>query len=481
MLRNACYIVVVALSMMRDSEIHEITRGAIVDYYGTPAIKATKGKLDPNLPIKHWWITAPVAEAVVVAEQLSTRHDRLFPPLHRAHAVAPRSGQMLDAFIAHINVTSARTGLQTIPPGNVRPHMFRTMAMLTDQFPSSEIALGIQLKHIASRALANRSTQGYANADSSWAAHLESAIEAARFRRLEDLYQTHKAGKPIGYGPAAERMTQTFNEIHHNAQARGGDATVQRALLRNAGISIRFGVLNHWRDGREQPRRRGLPRTRRRARRPQGTATRSVSPRPMRQQHHRTGTLADLGLRAAHPADTHRHARTVDLPQRSSAPRIECGRSHSRQGGHQQGAGMNSSPNMTDVARHDDGVSPRAAKRLRDAMDRLLAGRPQRTDGRLIKDNLWREAGLSRATMNRAVQVLAEWNARVVACEGFTPREARKNDELTTLRVKLADKTRECTELHHRLDAAAALHHDNALLRQELSQRRQLVSLQVRR
>jgi hypothetical protein len=62
------------------------------------------------------------------------------------------------------------------------------MAMLTDQFPGSEIALGIQLKHIASRALANRSTQGYANADSSWAAHLESAIDAARFQRLEDLY-----------------------------------------------------------------------------------------------------------------------------------------------------------------------------------------------------------------------------------------------------------------------------------------------------
>jgi hypothetical protein len=33
-------------------------------------------------------------------------------------------------------------------------------------------------------------------------------------------------------------------------------------------------------------------------------------------------------------------------------------------------------------------VSERTAKRLRDAMDRLLAGRPQRTNGRLIKDNL---------------------------------------------------------------------------------------------
>ncbi len=119
------------------------------------------------------------------------------------------------------------------------------MAMLTDQFPGSEIALGIQLKHIASRALANHSTQGYANADSSWAAHLESAVEAARFRRIEDLYQSHKAGKPIGYGPGAERMAQTFTDIHHRAQARGGDVTVERALLRKARISIRFGVLNH--------------------------------------------------------------------------------------------------------------------------------------------------------------------------------------------------------------------------------------------
>ena len=79
MLRNACYVLVVGLSMMRDSEIHEITPGSIVDYYGTPAIKSTKGKHDPNLPIKHWWITAPVAEAVVVAEQLSSTAGPALP------------------------------------------------------------------------------------------------------------------------------------------------------------------------------------------------------------------------------------------------------------------------------------------------------------------------------------------------------------------------------------------------------------------
>jgi len=139
-------------------------------------------------------------------------------------------------------------------------------------------------------------------------------------------------------------------------------------------------------------------------------------------------------------------------------------------------------PNMLDNEKPDGAVSPSAAKRLRDAMGRLLAGHPQRTDGRLIKDNLWKEAGLSRATMNRAIRVLAEWDSRVAECDGFTPREARKNDELCALRKKLTDKTRECTELHHRLDAAAAaiaaLHHDNVLLRQELNARGQLIALQ---
>ncbi|RFZ10397.1 hypothetical protein DSM43518_02311 [Mycobacterium marinum] len=246
MLRNACYTLVVGLSMMRDSEIHEITPGSIADYYGNPAIKSTKGKHDPSLPIKHWWITEPVAEAIAVAEQLSERLDRLFPPLHRKSADVSRSHQMLDAFINHVNATTAWTGLDPIPPDKARPHMFRrTMAMLTDQFPGSEIALGIQLKHIASRALANRSTQGYANADSSWAEHLESAIDAARFRRIEDLYQAHKTGEPIGYGPGADRITQSFNGIQHTIQTRGGDATVERAMLRKARISIRFGTLNH--------------------------------------------------------------------------------------------------------------------------------------------------------------------------------------------------------------------------------------------
>lgn len=40
--------------------------------------------------------------------------------------------------------------------------------------------------------------------------------------------------------------------------------------------------------------------------------------------------------------------------------------------------------------------------KLRAAMERLLSGTAEHTDGRLIKENLYREAGVSRATMNRA-------------------------------------------------------------------------------
>ncbi|MET9831206.1 hypothetical protein ABZ078_18330 [Streptomyces sp. NPDC006385] len=36
MWRPACYVFVAALTAMRDSEIHEIERGALTQYYGAP-------------------------------------------------------------------------------------------------------------------------------------------------------------------------------------------------------------------------------------------------------------------------------------------------------------------------------------------------------------------------------------------------------------------------------------------------------------
>ncbi|MBZ4321226.1 hypothetical protein [Streptomyces huiliensis] len=121
----------------------------------------------------------------------------------------------------------------------------------------------------------------------------------------------------------------------------------------------------------------------------------------------------------------------------------------------------------------EDGVTAKTAAALRAAMHRLFDGKPQRTDGRLTKENLWREAQVSRATMNRATAVLAEWDSHVAAHGTTTSGETRRDEEIAKLHRKVADKTRECTLLKQRLTAAAtaiaALHHDNTQLRQELA------------
>ena len=67
-------------------------------------------------------------------------------------------------------------------------------------------------------------------------------------------------------------------------------------------------------------------------------------------------------------------------------------------------------------------VSPSTEQALRAAMQRLLSGAAVRTDGRLTVVNLAIEAGVSRATANRATAVLAEFRSAVA---GRRAREAR--------------------------------------------------------
>lgn len=140
-----------------------------------------------------------------------------------------------------------------------------------------------------------------------------------------------------------------------------------------------------------------------------------------------------------------------------------------------------SGPSGTNPAK----TSPATAAALRSAMERLAAGRPRCTDGRLIKQNLWREAQVSRATMNRATDVMAEWDAMIAATGGFTAAEARRDAEIADLRGRLRKARARATELQRQLDAAAtviaALHHERALLQQELADRADATVIPLRR
>lgn len=138
----------------------------------------------------------------------------------------------------------------------------------------------------------------------------------------------------------------------------------------------------------------------------------------------------------------------------------------------------------------DTTVSPASEKKLREAMERLLSGKQQRTDGRLIKENLYKEAGVSRATMNRAAGILADWETKSA---GHQPRDrtieqlqqtdAENRGVIKTLRQKIRT-------LEEQLTAAATtigeLHVENQILRGEdptrnVSPLRQNVSERVER
>jgi hypothetical protein len=84
-------------------------------------------------------------------------------------------------------------------------------------------------------------------------------------------------------------------------------------------------------------------------------------------------------------------------------------------------------------------VSTSTENKLRDAMRRLLAGNATKTDGRLIKANLHVEAGVSRATMNRAAAVMGEWDAAVrIDVRSRDPRDVEFEDAMSELRHSIA-------------------------------------------
>ncbi|MFD4611356.1 hypothetical protein ACFWOT_25370 [Streptomyces sp. NPDC058440] len=122
-------------------------------------------------------------------------------------------------------------------------------------------------------------------------------------------------------------------------------------------------------------------------------------------------------------------------------------------------------------------VSPATEAKLRDAMARLLDGRPERTDGALTKENLAREAGVSHATVHRAETVLAAWDAQVGRPVLRTPGEVRRDEEITELRRQLRESKQYATLVQHKLDAlvtvTANLYHENQALKKERARRAQ--------
>jgi hypothetical protein len=261
MVRAAIYVFVAALSMMRDSEVQEIERGALTTHYGSSALRSHKVKHDPSSPELYWWIIEPVAEAIAVAARLSWHPTHVFATINPPTGKGRRgrrgiiARQDIENFITYVNAHHEQYGLEEIPAGKVYPHMLRkTMAVITRQEPDGEIALGLQLKHAARRALANRVTEGYGHKDPAWAKEFDDQLELAAATRLVELLRDRQSGADVAVGPGAARLHAGLDKVlDHIEQAQDDpelraqvmDDRTLALLLREEFPSLHWGTLNH--------------------------------------------------------------------------------------------------------------------------------------------------------------------------------------------------------------------------------------------
>lgn len=88
-------------------------------------------------------------------------------------------------------------------------------------------------------------------------------------------------------------------------------------------------------------------------------------------------------------------------------------------------------------------LSARSEAALREAAERLLAGKPRVTNGKLTVANLAREAGVGRATANRATELLSHFRAGISSTRELStagPGEQRRERDAITISI-LKDTT----------------------------------------
>ena len=150
--------------------------------------------------------------------------------------------------VTESNALGPESGLDPIPEFRLAPHMFRrTMAIITAQQPDGEIALGLQLKHAARRAVANGTTSGYASETPEWAAEFEHELQEAVAARLVGMWASQSSAEIQLAGAGAQRFRDELNRIEGEVgtAVKIGDERTMRALLRDRFSTLRWGTVNH--------------------------------------------------------------------------------------------------------------------------------------------------------------------------------------------------------------------------------------------
>jgi hypothetical protein len=175
-LRGAAYIVLAALTGMRDSELQSLTREAVTTSDGLPAVSGRQFKARHTFigQERAWWAPAPVLKTLEVLSELTPHPTHLFA----------RSSNNIGAYdpqrdIARVlsfvndppdNRPGRGRGLGLEPVPNVgaaqlnQTSLRRSFSVYAARYPGAELGLGIQLGHAALRMTAGYSTDSQQHA-----------------------------------------------------------------------------------------------------------------------------------------------------------------------------------------------------------------------------------------------------------------------------------------------------------------------------
>ncbi|MFI6859610.1 hypothetical protein ACIBKZ_06830 [Streptomyces sp. NPDC050421] len=125
------------------------------------------------------------------------------------------------------------------------------MSIIAAQEPDGEIALGLQLKHAARRAMANRTTLAYGRPDAKWVKEFDNQLQVAAAKKLVALLQARRAGQTIAVGPGAARFHAGLDKVNDVIErstvlrAQLADERLEITLLRDEFADLRLGTVNH--------------------------------------------------------------------------------------------------------------------------------------------------------------------------------------------------------------------------------------------
>lgn len=301
-LQDACKIVIMAFTAMRDSELSGIPRtGWRTTWHGadaitTPLIKNARGE-----PMK-WWATPAVIRACEILESLADPSSeylfRQLPMLsHRAVVLrgdaysrqdgttransSGRSGgaanwRAVQDFVQRINTDGLLLGFLPIPAGwsgsrgakdealpKIHPRAFRfTLASISNFVALGDVAFQKQAKHALLAVTHSYAANGGTD---SWRDLLTAVTDRQatdRLTKAADLYQKEWAGEQSLAGHAGRDLTRTIRDLldrlpvqDYNADADESQveqfATQVRevpelaAAIRSTAVMLYPGTLNH--------------------------------------------------------------------------------------------------------------------------------------------------------------------------------------------------------------------------------------------